>query len=89
MTRLLSLLFIVLWSSAFITSKVIVSNASPFASLSFRFILVALGFYFFSVLLKEKLLVNRQNIFEACISGILFHGLYLGGVFYSISILIY
>ena len=86
MTRILSLIFILLWSSAFITSKIIVDNASPFASLSFRFVLVAIGFLFFLIYLKEKIIVNRNFIIEACISGILFHGLYLGGVFYAISL---
>ena len=86
MTRILSLIFILLWSSAFITSKIIVDNASPFAFLSFRFVLVAIGFLFFSIYLNEKILVNRNFIIEASISGILFHGLYLGGCFYSFSI---
>jgi len=86
MTRLLILLFVILWSSAFITGKIIVNNASPFASLSFRFLIVAIGFLFFSLYLREKINVQKKYIFDACISGILFHGLYLGGVFYSISI---
>ena len=86
MTSILSLIFIILWSSAFITSKIIVDNATPFAALSFRFIIVAIGFYLFTLYFKEKIKVNIKNIFEASISGILFHGLYLGGVFYSISI---
>ena len=86
MTQILSLLFVILWSSAFITSKVIVDNASPFASLSFRFILVGLGFLLFSIYLNEKIFVKFRYIIEASLSGILFHGLYLGGVFYSISI---
>ena len=86
MTRILSLIFIILWSSAFITGKIIVDQASPFASLSFRFVLVALGFFIFSIILKEKIFIKKKYISDACISGILFHGLYLGGVFYSISI---
>ena len=86
MTRLLIFLFVTLWSSAFITSKIIVDNASPFFSLGFRFSLVALVFLFFSIYLKEKIFVARRHILEACISGLLFHVFYLGGVFYSISI---
>ena len=86
MTRILSLLFVLLWSSAFITSKIIVDNASPFASLSFRFVLVAIGFLFFSIFLKETIIISRNFIFKACVSGILFHGFYLGGVFYAISL---
>ena len=85
MTQIFSYLFIILWSSAFITSKIIVDNASPFASLSFRFIIVTFGFLLFSIYLKEKILIDKKSIIEACFSGILFHGFYLGGVFYAIS----
>tara|TARA_B100000965_G_C19594394_1_gene759470 strand:+ start:2194 stop:3054 length:861 start_codon:yes stop_codon:yes gene_type:complete len=86
MTQLLSFIFIILWSSAFISGKIIVDNASPFVSLGFRFVIVAAGFLFFSLYLKEKIFVKIKLIIEASISGILFHGLYLGGVFYSISV---
>jgi drug/metabolite transporter (DMT)-like permease len=85
MNNIFPLLFVILWSSAFITSKVIVDNASPFASLSFRFAIVAIGFLIFSTYLKEKINVSIKQILESCFSGILFHGLYLGGVFYAIS----
>ncbi len=86
MTRNLSLIFIVLWSSAFITTKIIVENSTPFASLTLRFILVALGFLLFSIYIKDQVFVKLKHIFEAFLSGVLFHGLYLGGVFYSIYI---
>ena len=86
MTQFLSFLFIILWSSSFITGKLIIENGSPFASLSFRFAIVALGFLFFALFYKERVLVNLKNIFESTFSGILFHGLYLGGCFYSFSI---
>ena len=86
MTQFLSFLFIILWSSSFITGKLIVENGSPFASLSFRFAIVALGFLFYSLIYKERVLVNHKNIFESAFSGVLFHGLYLGGCFYSFSI---
>lgn len=86
MTRILSFFFIILWSSAFITGKVIVEHGSPFASLSFRFAIVALGFLCFAIFYKEKILINPKNILESSFSGILFHGLYLGGCFYSFSI---
>ena len=86
MIRILSFLFIILWSSAFITGKVIVDNGSPFASLSFRFAIVAIGFLLFALYCKEKILSKPKYIIESTISGILFHGLYLGGCFYSFSI---
>ena len=86
MIRIYPLIFILLWSSAFITTKPIVNNSDPFAALAFRFFFVAIGFYFFSLYLKNSIFVNKTNLIESIISGILFHGFYLGGVFFSISI---
>ena len=45
MTRIFPLIFILLWSSAFITTKPIIDNSDPFAALAFRFFFVAIGFY--------------------------------------------
>ena len=86
MIRIYPFIFILLWSSAFITTKPIVDNSDPFSALAFRFFFVAVGFYFFSLFLKNSILVNRNNLIESVFSGVLFHGVYLGGVFYSISI---
>ncbi len=86
MIRIYPLIFILLWSSAFITTKPIVDNSDPFVALAFRFFFVALGFYFFSYYLNQSLITNKRKIAEAVLSGVLFHGFYLGGVFYSISI---
>ena len=86
MIRILPFIFVLLWSSAFITTKPIIDNSDPFAALAFRFALVALGFFLFSVYSKQKILVSKKNFVESLFSGVLFHGFYLGGVFYSISI---
>ena len=86
MTRIFTLIFILLWSSAFITTKPIIDNSDPFSALAFRFFFVALGFYLFSIFKKHSIFINKKNLLESVFSGILFHGLYLGGVFYSISI---
>ena len=86
MIKIFPFLFIILWSSAFITTKPIIDNSDPFAALAFRFALVALGFFIFSIYSKEKILISWKNFFESFLSGVLFHGFYLGGVFYSISI---
>jgi len=84
-TRFFPIVFIILWSSAFITSKPITVDASPFAALCFRFTFVTIGFALFSIITNQKLFTDFNKILKAMISGILFHGLYLGGVFYSIS----
>jgi len=86
MIKIFPFIFILLWSSAFITTKPIIDNSDPFAALAFRFALVAFGFFLFSIYSKQKILVSKRNFFESFLSGVLFHGFYLGGVFYSISI---
>ena len=85
MVRIFPFIFILLWSSAFITTKPIIDNSDPFSALAFRFSMVAIGFFLFSVYTKQELLINKKNFIESFFSGVLFHGLYLGGVFYSIS----
>jgi drug/metabolite transporter (DMT)-like permease len=86
MIRIYPFIFILLWSSAFITTKPIVDNSDPFAALAFRFFFVAVGFYLFSLYSGNSIVIKKKNLIESVLSGVLFHGLYLGGVFYSISI---
>ena len=86
MIRIYPFIFILLWSSAFITTKPIIDNSDPFSALAFRFFFVALGFYLFSIYSKQSINIGSRNLIESLLSGVLFHGLYLGGVFYSISI---
>ena len=85
MIKIFPFIFIFLWSSAFITTKPIIDYSDPFAALAFRFLIVALGFYIFSLYTKQKIIVPKRNMIESMLSGILFHGFYLGGVFFSIS----
>ena len=85
MPKIYPFFFIVLWSSAFITTKPIIDHSDPFAALAFRFFFVALGFLIFSIYTNKKLIIDRKDLFESISSGILFHGFYLGGVFFSIS----
>ncbi len=85
MVKVFPFIFILLWSSAFITTKPIIDNSDPFSALAFRFALVALGFFLFSIYSKKKIIIDKKNFFESFFSGVLFHGVYLGGVFFSIS----
>ena len=86
MVKLFPFFFIILWSSAFVTTKPIIDNSDPFAALAFRFFVVAFGFYIFSIYTKQKISTNLKNLLQSLFSGVLFHGVYLGGVFYSVSI---
>ena len=84
MIRAFPLLFVILWSSAFISGKIIVEDASPLLPLGFA---CPCGFWIFCFALipKDSLSARSRDIFEACGTGILFHGLYLGGVFFAVS----
>jgi len=79
-------LFVIFWSSAFVSGQIIVQSASPFASLSFRFMIVALGLSIFAKIFNEKIFVKKSLIYQSAVTGILFHGFYLGGVFFSYSV---
>ena len=85
MVRIFPFIFVILWSSAFITTKPLVDNSDPFSALALRFLIVAIGFFLFSLYNKQKIFVSKKNFTESFFSGVLFHGLYLGGVFFSIS----
>jgi drug/metabolite transporter (DMT)-like permease len=86
MVKIFPFIFIVLWSSAFVTTKPIIDNSDPFTALAFRFFFVTLGFLIFSIYTRQKILIGYKNLLPSIFSGVLFHGVYLGGVFYSISI---
>jgi len=79
-------IFVLLWSSAFITTLPIVLNSDPFSALAFRFFFVAVCFFIYSTIKNIKIKVNFRNIFNSFSTGILFHGFYLGGVFYAIFV---
>ena len=85
MIKVFPFIFILLWSSAFITTKPIIDNSDPFSALAFRFLIVAIGFFLFSIFTNKKILISKRNFIESFFSGVLFHGFYLGGVFFAIS----
>ena len=85
MIKIFPFIFIILWSSAFITTKPIIDYSDPFSALAFRFLIVGFGFFLFCIYKKQKIFINKKHFLESFSSGVLFHGLYLGGVFFSIS----
>ena len=85
MNKFLPLIFVLLWSSAFVTTKPIVNNSDPFSALAFRFFIVALGFLIYSFYKNLSLKLNKKDFIQSFTSGVLFHGVYLGGVFFSVS----
>ena len=85
MLKFFPLIFVFLWSSAFITGKVIVEDSSPIAALCFRFAIVTFGFFLYSLITKQKIIHPIAETSKAMATGILFHGIYLGGCWFSLS----
>ena len=81
MVKIFPFIFVILWSSAFVTTKPIIDNGDPFAALAFRFFVVAFGFYIFSIYTKQKILTNSRNLLQSLFSGILFM-VFIWGVFF-------
>ena len=78
---ILPFLFILLWSSAFISGKAIMADATPFAALLFRFCVVTFGFGVVCLIVRQTFQLSVRKIMDAIFIGVLFHGIYLGGVF--------
>ena len=72
MIRIFPFIFIILWSSAFITTKPIIDHSDPFAALAFRFFFVALGFLIFAIYKNQKILISKKNLLQSIVSGVLF-----------------
>ena len=61
MIKIFPFIFVLLWSSAFITTKPIIDNSDPFSALAFRFLFVAIGFYLFCLFTKQRILINKKK----------------------------
>ena len=88
---MLPLVFIFLWSSAFLAAKVGVQFSTPFAMLLLRFVLVSLVFAAITPFARswrrgEILRPDLSMIGLTAIVGITLHGVYLGSVFFAISV---
>ena len=95
----LPVLFIILWSSAFVAGKAGVQHATPFAFLALRFIIVALLFaaVAMGVFLWKKTRstasdaehadakASKQPVYATALVGLLIHGCYLGSTFFAMA----
>lgn len=81
--RIYSIIFVLLWASAFISAKYGMIGAGPFSFLFTRFIIVT-GLFALIALVLRSAWLKREEILPAVTGGVLMHGVYLGGVFYAI-----
>lgn len=81
--RVIPPLFVLLWSTGFLGARYAMPWAEPFTFLGVRF---ALAFAILATLMLflSKRRLNAHQIGTAMIAGVLIHGVYLGGVFWSV-----
>jgi uncharacterized membrane protein len=82
--RIAPALFVLLWSSGWIAPVFGSRHATAEAFLSVRFALAALAFAAFSLLAGARWPRSPIFIFHGFMSGLLLHGIYLGGVWWAI-----
>ncbi len=79
------LLFVFLWSTGFIGAKYGLPYAEPVTFLLVRMIIAALLLLIICVLTKATWPRSPAAYLHAFVTGLLIHGIYLGGVFIAIS----
>jgi len=85
-TLLIPGLFVVLWSTGFIGSKVVMQYAPPLTFMSLRMVLAAIALAPLLVWFKSTWPNDKSYVMHAAWVGTLVHGVYLGGVFWAISL---
>lgn len=78
-------LFVFLWSTGFIGTKLGIPYAEPLTFLLLRFSIASALLFALVPILKEPLIRHSKQLAHAAVVGVLLHGFYLGGVFSAID----
>jgi len=84
-STLMGLVFILMWSSAFSSARMIVADAPPFIALSFRFLLSGLIAIGIATALGQSMRLSRRQWGATVIFGICQNALYLGLFFVAMQ----
>lgn len=82
--KLIPFVFVLLWSTGFIGAKYTLPYIEPFYLLFIRMLMTVAAFITLMWWFKAPRLTRAQT-FHQCVSGLLLHGAYLGGVFAAIK----
>jgi drug/metabolite transporter (DMT)-like permease len=83
--HLMSPLFVLLWASGFVVTKLGVEVAEPFTFLLYRFVIVALLLLAVAVVTRAPWPRHWPLIGHIAVVGLLLQGMYLGGVYAGID----
>jgi drug/metabolite transporter (DMT)-like permease len=78
-------IFVVLWATGFIGAKFGLPYSEPLTFLVWRFGVVVVLFIIVSLVMKATWPKTPREAFHSLMTGMLIHGLYLGGVFWAIA----
>lgn len=76
-------IFVFLWATGFLGARYAMPHAEPFTFLAIRFALAAALIAIIALLIGAKW-PSREDAMRSAITGILIHGIYLGGVFWAV-----
>jgi drug/metabolite transporter (DMT)-like permease len=85
MNRSIPLLFVLLWSTGFIGAKFGLPHAEPLTFLLIRYLLVLVLMTLVALAMRAPWPRDARQWCHIGVAGLLVHGVYLGGVFMSIS----
>ncbi|MFT4715176.1 MAG: drug/metabolite transporter (DMT)-like permease [Paracoccaceae bacterium] len=81
----MGVIFVLMWSSAFSSAKIIVQSAPPLSSLSLRFLISGLIAISIAYALGQRIRLNRSQWTSTTIFGVCQNGLYLGLFFVAMQ----
>ncbi len=81
-----SIIFVLLWSTGFVGAKYILPYAEPFVFLTIRYASAAIILVLIAKALREPLRITRDQIQQSVLVGVFLQVIYIGGVFYAVSL---
>lgn len=85
LSRLAPPLFVLIWATGFIVARIVAPDAEPLTFLLLRYLLALLVFGGIVLAVRAPWPRRAQEWGQALVAGVLLHGFYLGGVFWSVK----
>jgi len=86
LSRYAPIIFVLLWSTGFVGAKYILPYAEPFVFLTIRYALAMTTLVIVARIIKEPLKMSRIQVIQSIKVGVFLQVIYIGGVFYAISL---